>query len=251
MSRPGSKRSRCLAAIGLSLLVVACGKKAPLRLPDSRAPENAPALQARVSDGQVILDFRVPRRRLFPEREEPWVLVRILRKPVSSPDYVEVGAILESGGFTFDSSMTWRDQSLPPPSSFEYRVEFRDAKRRRRALSEPLAVAWERVPGAPFELTATGGVRVIGLAWKPPIDVIEGNGYRVYRREQSLPAAAPITPEPVSETRFIDSRVEAGSDYCYTVRSVITVRGLEVEGPASLEVCSRPTVEAPPPATVP
>lgn len=250
MPRPASRVARCVAALGLSLLVVACGKKAPLRLPDSRAPEHAPALRARVSAGRVNLDFRVPRRRLFPEREEPWVLARILRKPDASTEFVEAGAILEPEGFPFDTPLTWADQDLPPQSAFVYRVEFRDAVRRRRALSEPLAVSWDQVPGAPSSLTVAGGARVVGLSWDAPAGVPDGVGYRIYRRERPQ-SPEPISPELVTENRYVDTRVDPGRDYCYTVRSVINARGLEVEGPASAEGCSSPIDEALPPALPP
>ena len=82
----------CLTAgIGLALLFPACGKKAPLRLVDDRAPLPAPAVHARIREGRVILDFRAPAHRLFPEREEPWVLARILRQSGSSTEVVEAG----------------------------------------------------------------------------------------------------------------------------------------------------------------
>ncbi len=251
MHHRGSRVAHAIAGLGLALVIVACGKKAPLRLPDSRAPEQAPAVHARVREGQVTLDFRVPRRRLFPEREEPWVLARILRKPESSPEYVEAGAVLEPGGFPFDTPMTWVDQALPPQSSMVYRVEFRDAVRRRRALSDPLTVTWDHVPGAPSMLMVVGGVRVIGLIWDAPAGSAAGISYRVYRRERSRQPAEPVSPELVMENRFVDARVEPGRDYCYTVRSVIIAQALEVEGPASAEECSRPSDEETPPAQPP
>src|SRR5512137_622672 len=69
-----------VAGVALALSLPGCGKKAPLRLTDDRNAGRAPAPHARVREGRVMLDFRVPAHRMFPEREEPWVLVRILRQ---------------------------------------------------------------------------------------------------------------------------------------------------------------------------
>lgn len=247
MSLASGRAAAAIAGVLLLLSPAACGKKAPLRLADDRAPERAPALHARVREGRVILDFRVPPHRIFPEREEPWVLARVLRQAVPAAGVVEAGAILDAAGFGFDALLTWDEAAPSPGSSFVYRVEFRDAHRRRRAVSEPLAVSWDQLPGAPSGLTAAGGGRAVILAWSAPSGAAAGGRYRVYRREPPQEAREPVSPEPVGESRFVDSRVEPGRDYCYSVRSVLDARGLEIEGPASDEACARAAdFEAPP-----
>ena len=243
------------AGIGLALSFPACGKKAPLRLPDDRAAEKAPALRARVRENRVTLDFRVPAHRFFPEREDPWVLARILRQATPSSEVVEAGAILKADGFAFDSPLSWSDQMMPPQSSCSYRVEFRDAVRRRRALSEPLAVSWDQSPDAPSNLTAIGHLRSIVLTWTVSAGAGSGVTYRVYRRELSQALFGQSLPDLVTDNNFVDSRIESGRDYCYVVRAVLNTMGLEIEGPASPESCSRATAEelprAQPPASAP
>jgi predicted small lipoprotein YifL len=251
MLRTSGRQALLAAAIALALSLPACGKKAPLRLTDDRAAEKAPAPQARVREGRVTLDFRVPAHRTFPEREDPWVLARLLRQVGPSAEVVEAGAILQTGGFVFGAPLRWSDQAQPAKSSFVYRVEFRDAARRRRALSDPLTVSWELVPDAPANLTAVGHLRSIALHWAAPISAGAGTGYRPYRREPPRTEFEPATPEPLTETDFVDSRIEPGRDYCYEVRAVLTAKGLEVEGPASPEVCSSAASEEPPPARSP
>lgn len=246
MLQARARGALALAGVGLALSFVSCGKKAPLRLSDDRIAEHAPALHARVRDGRVTLDFRVPGHRLFPEREDPWVLARIMRQAATSSESVEAGAILKEGGFAFDSPLTWSDQELPPESSVIYRVEFRDAARRRRAVSEPLAVSWNKVPDAPPALSAVGHLRSIVLEWSASAGADAGTRYRIYRRQRSQPLFEPATPEPVPAGRFTDSRIDASRDYCYVVRAVLNTKGLEIEGPASPESCARPAAEAAP-----
>lgn len=246
------KRSLAVAGVGLVLAVApSCGKKAALRLTDSRTPEHAPAVSARVREGRVTLEFRVPAHRTFPERQDPWVLARILRQTGSSSESVEAGTILKTGGFEFGSPLSWSDQAAQAKSSSVYRVEFRDAVRRRRALSDPLTVSWEQVPGAPSRLTATGHLKSIILAWAAPEGAVTGLNYRIYRREASQPLFEQASPDPVAESPWVDSRITPDREYCYEVRATLISRSLEIEGPASLASCARTAFDRPTPPGVP
>lgn len=244
---PASVRGTLLAVgAGLLLSFPACGKKAPLRLPDSRAAERAPAPRARVREGRVTLEFLVPAHRSFPEREEPWVLARILRQATPSSEVVEAGTVIRPEGFEFDSPLSWSDPVvLQEQTAVVYRVEFRDAIRRRRALSPLLAVSWVQPPPAPSNPTAGGHLRSIILNWTAPGDPGAQLTYRIYRREASRELFEQLTAEPVAETRFVDSRIETDRDYCYEIRALLGVGSLEIEGPASPERCARSAAEAP------
>lgn len=244
-------RTEAAAALLAGLILAAglpgCGKKAPLRLPEDRKAEEAPLPRAGVREGRVTLEVRVPRHRLFPEREDPWVLARILReKAGAAGSRVEAGAILETGGFAFGSSLSWSDGDLPA-GSYVYRVEFRDGARRRRAVSGPVAVAWELIPRPPQRLSAVGSTRSIALAWEAP-DAGPGTLFAIYRREPPALAETRVAPEPVTGGSHVDSRVEPGREYCYSVRAVLTVNDVPVEGAAAPEACARAAAEAPAPA---
>lgn len=251
MARQRNRRRYALPALALALLLPACGKKAPLRLPEDRPAEQAPALRARVREAAVMLEFRVPNPRFFPERQQRWVLARILRRAAPSAELVEAGAILEAGGFAYGAPLVWIDQGRQPKISLVYQVEFRDADRKRRALTLPVTVAWDRVPRVPSALTAGGGATTVSLTWETPGEDDAQVRHRVYRRELPQPDPLPVTPEPVDGSRFVDSRAEPGREYCYSVRGVLDLQGLEVEGPASPEACARTVSEELPPQQPP
>lgn len=251
MLRRGSRVRPALAAVALALTLAACGKKGPLRLPGDRPAEEAPALRARVREASVIVDFKVPEPRFFPERQQRWVLARVLRWTPPFNEGVEVGTIFDSGGFAYGAALSWTDAGRPPKSSLVYRVEFRDAERRRRALSPPLAISWDRVPDAPTALIAAGGDGVVSLSWATPRADVAGLRYRVYRRVASQPEPAPVSPEPVPDCRYTDSRTEPGREYCYSIRGVQELPGLEVEGPASPEACAATAAAVLPPRVPP
>jgi predicted small lipoprotein YifL len=243
-----AERAALVGAALLALAPAACGKKAPLRLPEDRPALEIAAPTARVREGQVTLDFLVPRHRLFPEREDPWVLARVLRASgAPGAEAVEVGAVLEPGGFAFEAPLAWTDREQPP-GVYVYRVEFRDKVRRRRALSAPVRVSWERTPGTPQDLAAEGATRSVALRWVAPGGADEATRFAIYRREPPATAFTAISPEPVAGSGYQDSRVEPGREYCYAVRAVLTAGGVAVEGAATPEACARPVAEQPPPA---
>ena len=251
MQRINVRLALFAAGIAVALSLSACGKKAPLRLTEDRTAARAPSLHARIREGRVTLDFRVPAHRSFPEREDPWVLARILRQTGPSAEVVEAGAILQESGFVFGAPVRWSDQAPHVKGSFIYRVEFRDAARRRRALSESLAVSWELSPDAPPSLAAAGQLRSIVLQWSAPNGDAAATRYRVYRRETPLGDFEQATPDLVTDRKFVDSRIEYGPDYCYEVRAVLLAGALEVEGPASPEGCARAASEELPHETPP
>lgn len=247
---PAAAASRGLASVGAALLFLAwgCGKKAPLRLPEQLTAESTRTPGARVREGRVRLDFRVPRHRVFPEREDPWVLARVLRRPGASQEFIEAGTIHNAAGFAFDEKLSWTDSAFPPGSTLVYRVEFRDAARQRRALSGPLTVTWDVVPAAPVALSAAGDDNAVRLSWGAPPAAGDAVRYRVYRRVGEQAEAEPLGTEAAAPESLVDTRVETGQDYCYSVRAVLGGEALEVEGPASEEICVRTERSAEPPA---
>jgi hypothetical protein len=203
---------------------------------------------ARVREGTVTLEFRVPRHRTFPEREEPWVLARVLRQTGGpTAESVEAGTILDTGGLAFGALLGWSDRPHRP-GTYVYHVEFRDAQRRRRAVSAAVSVSWQAVPETPTALAAAGQGRAIALSWAP---VGAGARYRVYRGRGAQAAEEPITPEPLAEARYVDSRVEPDREYCYSVRAVLGAAQNEIEGPASAPACARAEEGEPPPPQPP
>lgn len=249
--RPAGRLRRvagaCATVAALALALCAgCGKKAPLRLPDQRPAERAGAPRLSVREGQVTLEFSVPAHRVFPERQDPWVLARILRRDIPARDFVEVGTILERNGFAFEAPLSWSEAARSAGSS-AYRVEFRDAARQRRALSDPVEIAWQQPPAAPAGVTASGDDHAVVLAWVPPSGPAAGARYRVYRREAPDGQVESLTPVPLEEPRHTDSRVKPAREYCYRVRAVLGPPAGEVEGPSSAEVCARTDDVTPPP----
>jgi predicted small lipoprotein YifL len=243
----GAARAGATVAVALVLAVAGgCGKKAPLRLPDQRPAERAATPRLSVREGQITLDFSVPAHRVFPEREDPWVLARVLRRDAPAREFLEVGTVLQRDGFAFEAPVSWSEAARIAGAS-AYRVEFRDAARRRRALSDPVEIAWQPPPGSPMELTASADDHAVALAWGAPAGAAAGTRYRVYRRDPPDGKPERLTPEPLEGPRYIDSRVRPAREYCYRVRAVLAAPAAELEGPPGAELCVRTDDVTPPP----
>lgn len=243
--RASSRAAACAAAVALAL--AGCGKKAPLRLPGQGPAEDAGGLAASVREDVVRLTFRVPPRRIFPERQAAWVLARVLRKPSGAESFTEAAALHEPGGFEFGETLTWSAAGHRPSTKVTYRVEFRDADRRRRAVTRDRALQWSTVPPAPAAVRAVGGDGTIAVSWQS-----SGESpavlFRVYRRRATGPGpGSALGPAPAAGTSYLDSGLEPGSEHCYAVRSVALEGGLEVEGPASDAACAAAVDALPPP----
>ena len=76
-------------------------------------------------------------------------------------------------------------------------------------------------PDPPTGLSAIAGEGAISLIWEPNI---EGDlaGYAILRAAAGSATLAPLTPSPISETRYVDRDVVPGTRYTYAVVAVDT-----------------------------
>jgi hypothetical protein len=95
------------------------------------------------------------------------------------------------------------------------------------------------VAEAPANLTATGQIGEIQLAWDDPspANAVPVTGYNVYRSTTAGGPYEKITDAPVEAREFTDATVMDGTEYCYVVRAV----GLNtLESSDSNEACATP-----------
>ena len=107
---------------------------------------------------------------------------------------------------------------------------------RQGALSRRAAVPLVPPPGAPPGVEAAYTEKAVSVTWpavppNPPISV----AYNVYEATEPTPTL--LTPKPVADAQYQDSRMTWGATRCYHVRSVETVEGLSVESESSPPAC--------------
>jgi hypothetical protein len=107
---------------------------------------------------------------------------------------------------------------------------------RQASLSRRAAVPLVPPPPPPAAVQAMYSEKAVTVSWPPiaadPPAVI---GYNVY--EVAEPTPALLTPKPLTEPQYADTRMTWGAMRCYRVRSVETVGALAVESDISPQAC--------------
>ncbi|HEU4402562.1 MAG TPA: hypothetical protein VFT43_10705, partial [Candidatus Polarisedimenticolia bacterium] len=257
------------------LLASGCGKKGPPQAPIRILP--GPAREARVRQvgPDVVLTALLPDRKTDGTPLESGTQVRVLRMPATatlrpglvSARYLERQFEREAkvvASFAIDGK-----KGLPPGG----RLRFRDpapmaaavargpvrhlygilvvgADGKRSGLTPPLEIEVQPPPGSAANLkleTAEGEVR---LAWDPPAGHEAPPArpsappllYNVYRRTatEGEEPDAPLNPQPLKETKFVDRSFRYGEVYRYSIRVLVS------PGPPLRESVATPEAEVRP-----
>jgi hypothetical protein len=238
------------ALLGFSVTVfpAACGKKAAPFLSRPLAVGDLEVTDVFVREGTVSIRFKVPEETFrLGKEEEPWSLVRLLRRrmDVGVISYVERSVIREAQGFTFGKSRTIVDAGVGA-GRYLYRVELRKEKGSDRAESDPVSVDGAPLPGIGGDIAIEGREGAIFLRWAAPVEAPAGLLYTVYRRGRGK--SGPISREPLTVTSFTDTRITREAEYCYQIQTAIQSGVVRVEGPRSREICASSVDRTPPPA---
>jgi hypothetical protein len=232
-------------------LAAACGKKAPPFIPVPVAAGSLSVSKVVTSGDEVRVTFRVPREKIsFGKEEEPWVLGRMLRRPLrdEEADFLERTVIVEEEGLDFGESLTLIDTGLEEGEVYLYRVELRKQESKEWAVTETLTVEATAPPEAPVELRAVGTEGAIVLSWGPPGGKTDGVEYVVFKRGEGESEAALVTRGPLGTTAFTDTRVEREREYCYRVQALVRFMETETMGGTTQAVCARTEDRSPPPS---
>ena len=253
-----------LALLGWAL--VACGKKGPPVVPESRLPMPPSALQASVDENAVSLGWKNPTRRVDGSALKDLAAVKVFRhgdngdgplKPAVLSGRRVVGYD-EIATIQFDPAAPteagrWVDhQGLALGRRYVYVVVAIDSVGRSSPPSDRRAVAFLAPPRPPRAVEATGGNREATLTWTAPTEFTDGSPvsgelrYLVSRGTGSGGALAVVTPEPLAATSFTDTGLDNETEYRYVVRAVRVAPLTTATGAPSDPVAVTPIETRPP-----
>ncbi len=202
------RRSTAVLVVSL-LLLAACGRKAPPRLPTYERPPAPTSLEAVRREGKVLLNWDYPTRELRFVRE-----FQVMRS----------GKVLGSA-----EGMVYSDWAVEPGKRYEYEVFALSTGGIISEASAQAEVEVAHVPDAPEALSAEVVDKGVKLSWIHLGEELLFNVYRSYEDPKEL--LRPVNREPLRETGFIDNPLMQGTVY-YAVRALLG--GPERnEGPAS------------------
>jgi len=220
--------------LALLLLAPACGKVGPPMPPLPRGPLAPEAVAARQIGDRVVVGFNVSAARGDKPAQQP-VRAELVRvgysaglEPPPDPDAFrrrgEVVGQLLADPLEEGARMFLEDSRLAelPEGGLGWTLRYGVRVRDRRGRPSPLVVAKDLIPlpTAPEArlLTAEPTAAGVRLVWEAPAGERE-HTFNVYR---SAPGVAwpdsPLNAAPLAITAYLDSLVEIGRTYAYTVR---------------------------------
>ncbi len=159
---------------------------------------------------------------------------RLFRADTANGDFTRIAS-----GATITET-TYTDTELDNGTTYRYTVRVIDAVGESPSSTEASATT-RPLPGAPANLTATGGIASVSLSW----DAVTGaTEYRLFRADTADGDFARIASgAAITETTYTDTELDNGTAYRYTVRVIDAVG----ESPSSTEVSAttRPLPGAP------
>jgi len=249
----------------LLCLSLSCGKKGPPVAPESLVPAAVSDLRAWVREGTVTLQWTAPKRTAQGLRLEDLRGFRVFRRalpiaswdcPTCPLDFKPVARIdLDSPkeARIEEGRVIWEDSSLQAETEYTYFVVGYNSDRLPGPESNQVTLFWDIPPPAPSQLRIRSENMALALSWdfSPRLSdgrVIAGPfSFNLYRQEGGEPFRVfPLNPEPIWETRFLDSGLENGKAYTYQVRAVRDFRGTRIEGPPSIVATGSPQKKTPP-----
>lgn len=250
------RQSACLiVTLGCLALVAGCGRRGPPVAP-RRVPPAPVANLAGYAVGSIVhLSWTRPTQnedgsplreirefRLF-RREGEGRFAPLATVRGEAPDNAEVQG----------PRYVYRDLTARPDTTYTYRLQVVNRRGIVSAPSRDVIVELTFPPGPPRGVRADPGDGHVELGWEPPTERTNGSpirritGYNVYRGDQSERyRPAPINPEPVRGTRFVDVGVANDVTHFYVVRAVDNDQAPWHEGPPSDPVSATPEDRTPP-----
>lgn len=221
---------------GVSLVAAGCGKKGALIYPDMLVPAAPTAVTAIQSDAAVKLEFVLPGKDRAGRPVNGLAGVKISRRSTDAgqkdfcrsclTDYILLRTVyldhLTTDTERVSGHMVLRDSDVSPGNVYSYRVvpftadliegvpsAVADAR-----IDAPLAAPRLKMESFPTELklsfSSTAAIRTGRLL-----------GYNVYRSSGTAPRSfLPLNREPVKGSVYVDSGLERGVKYRYSVRAL-------------------------------
>ncbi len=255
-----------LLILGLTVLISwGCGKKAPPVALESIIPAPVADLRALSREGGAYLVWTFPAKNADGSKLEDLSGFKVYRRERSlsssgcaeCPQKFEPVAVIDPqyprGTWVEGGRVLWRDESIQPQKEYIYFVLAYNSYKAASPESNQVKLSWDDPPVAPMNTAIQSEDRALLLSWdfSPPLrngrEMGGLAGFNIYRRSEGERFGFfPLNPEPLTESRYLDGRLENGKRYEYEIRAVRNVRGTLIEGMGSPVVYGIPEKRLPP-----
>lgn len=239
------------------LAIVACGKKLPPVAPESVVPEPVKELRVISRDGRLLIRFTNPSKNVDGSKLTDLAGFKVMRRvmddkvckgcPERFPVVYDIDISYPKGAIIEKDRVSYQDKELKPGTGYEYKVVPYNKDGYEGPEAPRVSFTWNLPPDRPKNLDVKAGDKLAELSWTPTEALSDGTpvkelaGYNIYRREEgSKPSIDPVNPAPLKQTNFSDFGLRNGKKYLYTVRAVVQVNEILIEGASSDEITVTP-----------
>lgn len=219
----------------LFLLSPACGKKGPLRIPETIVPQAVRDLKAKAERNAIIVSFSIPTKNtdgspLIDLRG--FKILRSMRKlsegcencPRKFTSLVDIEHLPPAGQLSVQGEKReFRDTNVLAGTEYQYKVISYNSRDEFSRDSHSVKVFWDLPPSPVEGLTATGGSGTVNVSWKKVDTLSDGSlsreslFYNCYVTEEGKPFPfAPANKQPVDAPSY--QAVDLKNDQAYTFR---------------------------------
>lgn len=212
----------------ISLVIPACGRKAPPTLKAYEKPQPPSGLTAVHRQEKILVSWSYPDN---------------LRSTLKGFQVMRAeGEGFERRGFVGNEGNSFTDDRFSPDTSYQYRVMAQNLKDILSDGSNIVTVTPKRVPPPPGDIQVSAANDAVQLSWQSSG---EGVCYHVYRTtEKGRYSDAPIHKDPVCSTSFSDTTLFRDKPVYYTIRAFHNTPLLD-EGYPSAEIELTPSLFVP------
>lgn len=242
-----------LVILGILLLLVACGKRGPVRPLEAHLPKTVKNVGLMQIGDELLLSWQLPSSNQdgTPLESPPVIdIYRMLFDPNDNcPECTDRSTLLHSidpelphPAHQKGDRYLFYDRQVSAGQGYHYRLVPVD-KSGRPGQSLVKRVAFLGPHAAPEGLQVTPHDRSTVLTWTPlqPREGMVLLGYHVFRRSgDSGNSLLRLTKRAVTETTFNDYKLNNGTEYNYHLRALLQQGGLSLETLPSAIVSATP-----------
>ncbi len=254
----------CIAACAFLMIAsfAACGRKTAPVVPDSPRPEQVHGITAVTRGAEAFLSWPLPTKNVEGKNLSASNIraMRIYRAEFG-PDrrkgryklYAEIDIQNPAPATVRNDVVIWSDDNLKYGYAYGYRIRAVSERGGVSQPSEEVRVTPSMPLAIPQGIRAVEGDNSVRVTWEPVTGRLDGTrvsgfiGYNIYRgNEAGRHDEAPLNPEPLTATTYIDKSTLNGRAYYYLVRSVDRPTRPWQESPDSLQSSATPRDMTPP-----
>jgi fibronectin type 3 domain-containing protein len=212
----------------ISLVLPACGRKAPPTLKAYEKPEPPTSLTVVHREGKMVVSWSYPDN---------------VRSSLKGFQVMRAeGEGFERRGFAGNDEKSFNDDRFSPDTTYQYKVMAQNLRDILSDGSNVVTVTPKRVPPPPEHIRVSVGNDAVQLSWQ---SLGEGICYYVYRTtEKGRYREVPLHRDPVCSTSFRDVMLFLDTPVYYTIRALHNTPLLD-EGYPSAEIEVTPSLFVP------